>query len=392
MTGMTIAEAERAAKTALASGQIEQAESLARAIVATANAPLSAWLILVSALRRLGRHAEALPLLQRMVEAFPQNYEMHFDLAEVYLLLGDFERGWREYRFRYRLAHTKPLGRTVQAPLWEGQTIAGKTLLIHDEQGYGDTFQFIRMVRWAKEKSGARIVLQIVPEQRGFAERMNVADAIVLRGELPPPFDFHCRMMDLPLAMQLKLDDLPGAPMPYLCADAARMEKWRSRLAGLPRPLVALCWAGRPEHFNDANRSMSLATLAPLAASGAHFISIQKGPKAAEAKAPPSGMNITDLSDEIADFDDTAAILSEANLLVSVDSSPVHLAGALGKPAWVMLPLFPDWRWLTERTDTPWYPDHRLFRQPVRGDWTSVVAKIGANLAQMVKVGAKPLS
>jgi len=183
--------------------------------------------------------------------------------------------------------------------------------------------------------------------------------------------------------MGLKLTDLPGAPMPYLTADTAWLEKWRVRLADLPRPLVALCWAGRPEHFNDANRSIALDTLAPLAASGASFLSIQKGPKAAEAKSPPSGMQLTDLSDEIADFDDTAAILSIADLLVSVDSSPVHLAGALGRPAWVLLPLLPDWRWLTDRNDTPWYPGHRLFRQTARSDWASVIAALSGELLML---------
>jgi len=156
-------------------------------------------------------------------------------------------------------------------------------------------------------------------------------------------------------------------------------------LADLPRPLVALVWAGRPTHFNDANRSLALSELAPLALPGVTFLSIQKGPAAAQALSPPPGMSLVSLSDEINDFEDTAAILTLADLLISVDSSPVHLAGALGRPAWVMLPFVPDWRWLLGRSDTPWYRDVRLFRQPSRGNWGAVMSTIASELA-----GLKP--
>ena len=185
------------------------------------------------------------------------------------------------------------------------------------------------------------------------------------------------------MAMGLTLADLPGQ-VPYLSADARRLAKWRQRLAGLPRPLVALVWAGRPSHFNDANRSLTLEQLAPLARPDVTFLSIQKGSAEVQAQNPPAGMPVVPLSDEIGDFEDTAAILSIADLLISVDSSPVHLAGALGRPVWVMLPFVPDWRWLLERTDTPWYPRMRLFRQPSRGDWGAVMATLASELAQLV--------
>lgn len=378
-----LSQVELDARSALAAGRLQEAETLARRAVAQASCSVQTWIVLVAALRRQGRHAEALPLLEQLVAAVPQNYEMHFDLAEMHLLLGNFARGWREYRFRYQMQHTRTLNRIVQAPLWEGQPIAGKTLLIHDEQGYGDTFQFLRMVAWARQRCEARIILQISAEQKSFAERMQVADVIILRGELPPPFDYHCRMMDLPLAMGLKLEDLPGTPMPYLSADAARVTHWRKRLKDLPRPLIALNWAGRPEHVNDANRSISLAQYAPLVRCGASFLSIQKGPGAAQAANPPAGMRLYDLSAEIADFEDTAAVLMVADLLISIDSSPVHLAGALGRPAWVLLPFFPDWRWLLGCSDTPWYPSLKLFRQPVVGDWGSVLQRVERVLADV---------
>lgn len=377
---------EREVRPLIAAGRFEQAEALLRPYLASGSGPLALWKLLAAALRPQGRIAETRAIQEMLVAHAPGDFPTRFDLSETLLLQGEFERGWREYHHRYSLAHTTVIGRKMQLPRWDGRPIPGKTLLIHDEQGFGDTFQFMRMVSWAKARSGARMVLEINPETLSLAQRNQDSvgfDEIVVRGNLPPPFDLHCEMMSLPMAMGLKLADLPG-PMPYLTADSARIERWRQRLAGLRRPLAALVWAGRPTHFNDANRSLSLKRLAPLAQHGVTFLSIQKGPAAHEAADPPPGMSLVSLSDEIRDFEDTAAILAIADLLISVDSSPVHLAGALGRPVWVMLPFVPDWRWLLERTDTPWYPGMRLFRQPSRGDWAGVMAAMSAELAQLV--------
>jgi hypothetical protein len=386
-TILTPAETESQARQALADNEPEKAEALARALLAGGGGPVHIWSILAVALRRQKRFAEAKPILEMLVDRFPANMNLHFDLAENLLQIGEFERGWREYHYRYGMAHTMALERKIQMPRWDGRPLPGKTLLIYDEQGYGDTFQFLRMVPWAKKKSGARLVLQIAGEQESFARRMDGIDEIVLRGQLPPPFDMYCEMMSLPMVMGLKLSDLPGT-IPYLAAHKGRLQKWRRRLKKLPRPIVALVWAGRPEHANDANRSTTLATLAPLAeVGGCTFISVQKGPKAAEAMSPPPGLALTDLDDEIGDFDDTAAILSVADLLISVDSSPVHLAGALNRPAWVMLPFISEWRWLTERNDSPWYPSLRLFRQDRFGDWEGVVQRMAAALREFRDCG-----
>lgn len=385
-TGMTELEAlETEGRALLAAGQLEQAELRARQVLASGTGPLSCWHMLVMAVRGQGRIDDARQIYEMLVERFPGNLPFRFELSETLLLLGDFERGWREYHHRYGMPHTASLERKVRKPRWDGRPIPGKTLLIHDEQGYGDTFQFLRMVAWARQRSQARVVLQINADQKSFAQRSAGADALVLRGELPPPFDMHCEMMSLPMAMGLTLSDLPGAT-PYLSADPARVKRWRRRLARLPRPLVGLVWAGRPTHLNDAARSMTLDTLAPLAMPGVTFLALQKGPAEAQAATPPPGMRIERLGDEIADFEDTAAILSLADLLISVDSSPAHLAGALGRPAWVMLPFVPDWRWLLEREDTPWYPTLRLFRQPVRGDWPSVCDRVATELRRSLRI------
>jgi hypothetical protein len=377
-----IAALERQVQALIAAGRFEAAEALVRPHLASGSGPIPLWRLLARTLRPQGRIAETRAIQELLVEAVPGDLPGRFDLAETALLMGDFERGWREYHWRYSLPHTTRIERKVQRPRWDGRRIAGKTLLIHDEQGFGDTFQFIRMVPWAKARSVARLILEIAPEILTLARRTEGFDQIITRGTLPPAFDVHCEMMSLPMVMGLTLADLPGK-IPYLAPEPQRLARWRRRLAKLPSPLVALVWAGRPEHHNDANRSTTLAGLAPLALPGITFLAIQKGPKAAEAKTPPPGMSLVALDDEVRDFEDTTAILAIVDLLISVDSSPVHLAGALGRPAWVLLPFVPDWRWLLERGDTPWYPSVRLFRQDRAGDWSGALARAAAALAAL---------
>jgi hypothetical protein len=380
-TTIDIGAVEQRVRPLLNERRFAEAEALLRPYLVSGSGPLVLWRLLAAAIRPQGHIAETRAIQEMLVSYAPGDFAARFDLSETLLLLGEFERGWREYRYRYSLPHSVSIERKVQAPRWNGQPIPGKTLLIHDEQGYGDTFQFMRMVAWAKARSGARVVLEVTPEVLPLARRTAGFDEITVRGSLPPAFDLHCEMMSLPMAMGLALGDLPGQ-VPYLSADPQRLAKWQQRLADLPRPLVALAWAGRPTHLNDANRSMTLAQLAPLAQPGVTFLSIQKGPAEDQVDTPPAGMSLVSLSSEIHDFEDTAAILSIADLLISVDSSPVHLAGALGRPVWVMLPFVPDWRWLLNRTDTPWYPQTRLFRQAAPGDWEGMMAMTATELAQ----------
>ncbi|HQT65266.1 MAG TPA: hypothetical protein PLT25_10080 [Acidocella sp.] len=364
----------------------EEAEALLRPYLANGVGPIPLWRQLAVALRRQGKIGEVRQIQLMLVEHNPGDLTARFDLSETLLLLGEFDRGWREYQYRYSLAHTVAIERKVQRPRWGGEAIPGKTLLIHDEQGFGDTFQFIRLTREAARRSQARVIVEVNQETLGLARRSLPEFAVTGRGTLPPTFDIHCEMMSLPMALGLQLTDLPG-PIPYLQPDPERLDHWRRRLAGLPRPLVTLAWAGRPVHPNDANRSITLDMLAPLAHTGAHFLPIQKGPAAAQANNTPPGMSMMSLSDEIRDFDDTAAIFCLTDLLISVDSSPTHLAGALGRPAWVMLPFVPDWRWLINRNDTPWYPHHRLFRQTQRGDWPTIINHMADALRQFVQAG-----
>ncbi len=359
-----------------------EAEVVLCQALASGTGPVALWRQLYMAFRQQGKFVAATQVMDMIVQTVPGDMGARFDLSEMLLLQGEFTRGWREYRFRYKLDHTRMFERHMQKPRWEGQPVKGKTLLIHDEQGYGDTFQFLRLVEQAQERSGAHIILEVNQEACNLARRVSGYNQLIVRGTLPPPFDFHCELMSLPAALGLQLSQLPGR-MPYLFADPERVEKWRARLAGLPRPLVGLVWAGSPTHANDKRRSLTLADLAPLALEGITFLALQKGPAAEQAVAPPPGMSLLSLSGEIHDFDDTAAILTVADILVSVDSSPVHLAGALGRPAWVLLPFLNDWRWLIQRDDSPWYPGMRLFRQPVPGQWETVLQNVAAALKEL---------
>lgn len=358
-----------------------EVETLLMPMLHAGHGPLVLWHMLARTLIAQSKMAQAQPIMEMLVRMRPGDMTLRFDMAQFLLQQGDFSRGWREYRFRYQMQHTTPFGRHVQTPRWEGQRLTGKRLLIYDEQGFGDTFQFLRLVRAAREKSDAFIILDVNQESAALARTCAGWDTLIVRGKLPPPFDYHCELMNLPMALGLQLTDLPG-DIPYLFADAQRIAYWQQRLAQVPSPRVGLVWAGRPEHANDRNRSMTLHDLAPLAQANVSFLALQKGPASAQAATPPDGMNLLDLSDEITCFDDTAAILCVIDLLISVDSSPVHLAGALGRPVWVMLPYAAEWRWLSKRSDSPWYPTATLFRQLQPGQWTSVVRAIGERLLQ----------
>lgn len=379
---MNLAELEQQGVALLEANRPRDLEALMRPVLASGTGPLSLWHLLSRAVRLQGRIGEALAIQEMIVQTLPANMPARFDLAETLLLLGDFSRGWQQYRFRYEQPHTQGMARPVQRPRWQGQPIPGKTLLIHDEQGFGDTFQFMRMVAWARERCGARVVFEVNPQTLGLARRYLGERDVIAYGELPPPFDFHCELMSLPLAMNLQPSDLPGS-VAYLSADPVRVEKWRQRLADLPRPLVGLVWAGRPTHSNDCRRSMTLSDLAPLAQPGITFVTLQKGPASAQAATPPPGMELVALSDEIDDFEDTAAIMTLIDLTLSVDSAPIHLAGALGRPAWAMLAFVPCWRWLLNRNDSPWYPSVRLFRQPGPEQWAPMLAEMAQQLRQL---------
>ena len=379
-----LAAAIHKAQALLSGDRVEEAEEVLRGVLAARPDIVPARVLFAGTLRELGRIEEARAIQERLVKDFPGDFTFRFDLSQTLLQLGEYERGWREYRHRYRMPHTSSLERKIQHPRWDGRPLEGRRILLHDEQGYGDTFQFLRFVPQVKERGG-HVILEVHPVMLGLARTLGGYDHLIGRDRVPPAFDLHCELMNLPMVLGLRLADLPG-PVPYLTADPALVERWRKRLEPLRRPLVALAWAGSATHPHDRKRSLSLARLAPLGAAGVTFVSIQKGPEAAQAEAPPPGLSLVNLAPENRNFDDAAAILSVVDVLVSIDSSPVHLAGALGRPVWTMLSFVPEWRWLFARENSPWYPTMRLFRQPSRGDWPAVLERVARELSVVLRL------
>ncbi len=248
-----------------------------------------------------------------------------------------------------------------------GEDLRGKTILLHAEQGLGDTLQFIRYLPMVVAK-GARVVLEVPDDLRPLIGGTPDVAAVLRRGETLPPFDLHCPLMSLPLAFGTTLETIP-APVPYLSAPPARLAQWSARLPPTPFPRVGLVWSGKPDHKNDHNRSIPLAQLAPLLArSGLQFVSLQKEYRASDRPELNRHRALLRLDDGLADFGDTAAVVGALDLIIAVDTAVAHLAGAMGKPLWLLLPAVGDWRCLKERVDSRWYPTARLFRQPRIGD------------------------
>jgi tetratricopeptide (TPR) repeat protein len=358
-----------------------EAEAIAAFDAALAAAPnhAGAWTNRGMALAALNRHADAVSSYGRALTLNPDNADVHFNAGLSLLTLGDYQRGFAEYEWRWKRTGYPPRG-DLKKQLWLGEApLDGKTILIHAEQGFGDT---IMLARYAPllARNGARVVMQVQPELKGLLAGLDGAAAIVGHGEPLPPFDVHCPLTSLPLACKTEIASVP-ADIPYLRASEAQLEKWRPRLAG-PLPRVALAWSGRATHANDRNRSLSLSQLEPLfEAEDVRFVSVQHEPRAADAERLSREPRIINLGPELADFTDTAAVLTLCELVICADSAVAHLAGALGRSAFVLLPFQPDWRWTQDRAQSPWYPALRLFRQSAPGDWAGVLARVREELA-----------
>ena len=355
-------------------GRLEEAlVSLRRALATSPDHP---WALknLAATQRALGRYEEALADYRRATAAAPQFADAHRDEALLLLLLGRFEEGWRKYEWRRR-ASTRG-ARPIDGEYWDGGPLAGRTILLVAEQGAGDTLQMLRYVpRIAAQAARVQLMLP-----RGLLRLEGDALApasLHAQDEAPPPFDCWVQLMSLPGLLGTTAANIP-APIPYLRAPATTQDGLRRELAGEGRA-VGLVWAGNPEHENDHNRSIPFARLKQLLAlDGIRWFSLQVGPRTADLAG---AAGITDLAPTLQDFGETAAAIDALDLVIAVDTSVGHLAGALGKPVWLLLPYVPDWRWLLDRSDTPWYPTMRLFRQVRRGDWDEVIGRVVAELA-----------
>jgi len=331
-------------------------------------------------LATLGRSADADASYLEALRLKPDHADAHANRGMALLLAGRFEEGWREYEWRWKSGYMAKRARNFPAPLWSGEAIGDRVLLLHAEQGLGDTLQFCRYVPLVS--GGARVVLEVQASLVRLLSRLPGVAQIVARGEPLPPFDLHCPLLSLPRAFGTTLETIP-ANVPYLAADAAEVAVWRKRLASLPGFRVGLVWAGGPRTpvpkliAIDQRRSLTLKTLAPLAEiAGVSFVSLQKSSPAAQAADPPPGMALADFSVELHDFAATAALIEALDLVISVDTSVAHLAGALGKPVWLLNRFDNCWRWMLKRADSPWYPTLRQFRQPSPGDWSSVISDV----------------
>lgn len=311
----------------------------------------------------------------------------HWNLALALLLKGDFAKGWREYEWRWRWAEFPERLRTGLAAPWQGEPPAAKRILVYAEQGLGDIMQFAPLVR-RLAREGAQVVFEVLaPLQRLLADAMpeiTVVERGAHPGDIlhPGPFDFAVPLMSLPPLLRLASSDLPLDPG-WLGAPQAQAEAWREQLpetGGTPR--IGLVWAGRPEHANDARRSLPLTRLwESVGGLEAEWVSLQVGPAAGQLQGLPEG-NIRDLGAQFRDFADTAGAMSRLDLVICVDTSVAHLAGSMGVPAWVLLPYVPDWRWGQSGAQTLWYPQTRLFRQTARDDWSGALASLSEALTE----------
>ena len=322
---------------------------------------------------------EALAAYTRQLDLNPEHSSARWNCSLANLLLGNLPEGWREYEFRWTATAASASKRIFAAPQWSGEPLVGKTLFIHAEQGLGDNIQFCRYAALAADR-GARVIVECQPELLGLLRSISQISTLVRPGETLPAFDFQIPMMSLPMAFETSLENIPSTT-PYLHADPARVLDWKSRLGKLGSLRnIGLVWAGGEKHPSNEKRSMHLSRFAPLAEfTGISWISLQKGsPSAQLAQAP---FPVLDWTSEIHDFADTAALIQALDGVVTVDTAVAHLAGAMGKPVWILLPFLPDFRWLLDRGDSPWYPTARLIRQTCQGDWRAAVQVLGSTLS-----------
>jgi tetratricopeptide (TPR) repeat protein len=334
-------------------------------------------------LRDAGRVHEALALYERRLPTLPAvGVNTHY--AQALLTAGRFLEGWHHYEFRWMQPPLLALRPSFRKPVWGRQDLRGKTILLRTEQGIGDVIQFIRYAPHVK-MLGATVILQLRPGVGELAKGFPGVDRIPGPDEPYPDFDYYIHLMSLPRVFGTELASIP-ATVPYLRTDPSRCARWKARLGDDVGFKVGLVWAGDANHVRDRYRSITLEMLAPLAAvDDIAFYSLQKGAAAKQTLAAPAGMQVIDLADDLDDFADTAAVIDNLDLVICVDTSVAHLAGALGKPVWLLLAEPSEWRWMTDREDSPWYPTMRMFRQHRQGDWGAVIERVTHALTEHVK-------
>ncbi len=352
-------------------------ESYDRAI-AIKNDYVEAYVNRGTALQALKQVKVAVESYDNAIAIQPDYVDAHWNKSLGLLLAGDFTQGWELYEWRWEAANTAKNMRHLTKPLWLGnEDIGGKTLLLHAEQGLGDTIQFCRYAKLIADL-GAKVTLEVPKALVGLLNGLEGVDTLIEKDQILPAYDYHCPLMSLPLAFKTELHTIPS-PGTYLYADAIKRDEWCKRL-GAPKNLrVGLVWSGSTGHKNDHNRSLTLEELLPYLPKGYEYISLQKEVRT-EDRARLASSNIRYFGERLKDFSDTAALCALMDVVISVDTSVAHLAGALGKTTWVLLPYAPDWRWLLDRNDSPWYASIKLYRQGKEIQWAPVLERVAKEL------------
>lgn len=332
-------------------------------------------------LHNLNRLDEAMAANKQALALNPDDSVAHTNLGLINLTLGDFEAGWRQYEWRWSNPTWTTRPRKFDKPAWLGaDDIQGKTVFLYAEQGFGDTLQFCRYAPLV-EALGATAILEVQPALKPLLA--GLAHRVIAAGEPIPPHDFTCPLLSLPLAFGTLVDTIPST-VPYITASDELRRLWSERLGPRSRPRVGIVFSGRPSHQNDMNRSVALKDLDPLIKCNAQFTVLQNALRPHDAATLTEHPDILHFCDQINSFADTAAMVSLMDLVISVDTSAAHLAAAMGRPAWILIPSVSDWRWMTGRDDSPWYPSARLFRQPAIGQWEGVIRDIACELRAFI--------
>jgi Tfp pilus assembly protein PilF len=344
------------------------------------------------ALQDQGQLDQALAAFDKAVELKPDHAQARLNRALVMLAAGKFEAGWREYEWRWKTDSNRLPRPELDCPLWDGGQLKDRTILLHCEQGLGSTLQFIRYVPLVAQRA-TRVIVECQPPLKQLLSQLAPEVRVLAKGENLPPFNVHAPLMSLPWILGTTLATIP-AKIPYLHADPVLMEKWRAELSKFPGLKVGIAWQGNPMYAGDPLRSIPLVYYRPLGqVQGAHLVSLQKNLGTEQlAKAPPD-FRLLDLNHRLDEtsgpFMDTAAVMMNLDLVITSDTSIAHLAGALGVPVWVALSFAPDWRWMRDREDSPWYPTMRLFRQKQFGDWDGVFLRIAGALKTEMEGGRR---
>ncbi|MBT6046551.1 MAG: tetratricopeptide repeat protein [Candidatus Scalindua sp.] len=367
-------------------GRFDEAEVSCRQAILLKPDYADAYNNLGSVLQKQNRHEEAIVYYSNAIKLKPDDVGVHINRSLALLLTENFKEGWPEYEWRL---HTKNCAtRTFKQPRWDGSPLNGKSILVHVEQGFGDSIQFVRYLPMV-QALGGYVVFECPKNLLRLLENCAGIDKIIEKeSKSKVIFDTHIHLLSLPGIFDTSLDNMP-ADIPYIEIDPEPVKHWRTKLCHSNDFKIGIVWKGRPT-YKDQYRSCSLADFAPLAEiPGLKIYSLQKGPASNETLNPPEGMNITCLDEYLNDFADTSAVIENLDLVISTDTAVVHLAGAMGKPVWTLLHSAPDWRWFLKREYSPWYPGMRLFRQSKLNDWTGVFEEVKSALLQEISACVK---